>query len=436
MVIKAPEFKSRRDQLLKKLDSNSIAIIPAAPEYLRNGDTDYRYRQNSDFYYLTGFPEPEAVAVFAPGRKEGEFILFNRERDPAIEIWVGKRAGQDGACQEYGADQAFSIHTIDQKLLEILSNYQTIYYPFGRDAAFDQRMMGWVKHLRARVRAGVATPTTLNDLAKITSEMRLLKSAAEIEVMRKAANISAAAHRRVMATVKPGLWEYEVEATLLYEFTRQGCHSVAYNTIVGAGANACVLHYIDNNTQIKDGDLILVDAGGEYDYYAADITRCFPANGRFTAAQRAVYEVVLVAQLAVLQAIKPGIPWNQLQPIAIRKITEGLVELGILKGRVDDLIESRAYFPFYMHNFGHWLGMDVHDVGEYKVGVEWRTLQPGMVFTVEPGIYIQPQKNVAEKWWNIGVRIEDDVVVTAMGCEILTKDAPKKIDEIETVIAG
>ncbi len=432
--MKPSEFKMRPQQLLTQIGNNSIAVIPAAPEYLRNGDADYRYRQQSDFYYLTGFPEPEAVAVFAPGRKEGEFILFNRERDAAAEIWVGKRAGQDGACSEYGADQSFSIHALDEKVLEILSHYQTIYYPFGCDATFDQRVMGWIKHLRARVRAGVAAPAALKDLSKITSEMRLIKSVAEIEVMRKVASISAAAHCRVMETTKPGMWEYELEATLLYEFTRRGCRSVAYNSIVGAGANACVLHYVDNNTQIKDGDLILVDAGGEYDYYAADITRCFPANGQFSPEQRAIYEVVLAAQLAVIAAIKPGVKWDQLQPIAIRKITEGLIELGILKGQVDDLIESRAYFGFYMHNIGHWLGMDVHDVGQYKIGTEWRSLQPGMVFTVEPGIYIQPQDKVAEKWWNIGVRIEDDVVVTATGCEILTKDVPKRIDEIEALM--
>lgn len=434
MKIQSSEFKNRRQQLLNKLGNDSIAIISAAPEYLRNGDADYRYRQNSDFYYLTGFSEPEAVAIFAPGRKEGEFILFNRPRDPAAEIWTGKRTGQEGACQDYGADQAFSIHTLDEKILEIISSYHTIYYPIGREVEFDQRVIGWIKQLKAKVRAGIPTPANLKDFAKLMGQMRLIKSPAEIEVMRKACSLSAAAHCRAMEITKPGMWEYEIEATLLYEFTRQGSHSVAYNSIVGTGANACVLHYIDNNTQIKEGDLILVDAGAEYDYYAADITRCFPANGRFSAEQRAIYEIVLAAQEAVLAAIKPSIQWNHLQPIAIRKITEGLVELGILKGRVDDLIESRAYAAFYMHNIGHWLGMDVHDVGDYKIAGEWRTLHPGMVFTVEPGIYIQPHENVSEKWWNIGVRIEDDVVVTAQGCDILTKEVPKQIDEIEALM--
>lgn len=435
------EYQKRRAHLINAIGTGAVAIIASAKEYFRNDDSHYPFRQNSDFYYLTGFNEPEAVAVFVPGRSEGEFILFNRERHPEMEQWVGPRAGQLGACEIFGANQSFAIEKLDEEMLKLLEGKSRIYYPVGRDVHFNCRVLSWVNKVQIKVRSGINAPSEFFNIEKILHEMRLRKSPQELELMRKAAQISAKAHARAMQVCKPGMNEYDLEAELQYVFTRSGSRYPAYNHIVASGANACVLHYNDNNKPIRDGDLVLIDAGAEYENYASDITRTFPANGRFTVEQKAVYLAVLKAQMAVIDAIKPGIPWNQLQQISERVIVEELLKIGLLSGKVEELLEKRAFFKFYMHKIGHWLGLDVHDAGEYKVKDasgkdQWRLLEPGMTFTVEPGIYISPNtEGVDRKWWNIGVRIEDDVLVTEKGCEVLSAGVPKLVDEVEAIMS-
>jgi Xaa-Pro aminopeptidase len=419
------------------MDHDSIAVLPAAPVRMRNRDVEYRYRPDSDFYYLTGFPEPEAVAVLVPGRTHGQFILFCRERDPHMETWNGLRAGQDGACEIYGADDSFPITDIDDILPGLMENKDRVFYTMGRYKAFDQHVMNWVNRLRDKSRAGVHTPAEFVSLDHLIHDMRLYKSAAEIKLMKQAANVSAEAHQRAMEISRPGLMEYEVEAELLYTFRRHGSAAPAYTPIVGSGFNSTILHYTENNAQMNDGDLLLIDAGAEVDCYASDITRTFPVNGRFSKAQRALYEIVLEAQEAAIEQVRPGNHWNDPHEAAIRVITDGLKTIGLLKGRLPTLIKEQAYKQFYMHRTGHWLGMDVHDVGEYKFGDEWRLLEPGMVMTVEPGIYIPAgSKGVPRKWWNIGIRIEDDVRVTKTGHEVLSKAAPKQVDEIESLVGS
>ncbi len=436
MPMNSKEFARRRRQLIRAMGPGAIAIIPAAPMRYRNRDAEYLYRQDSDFYYLTGFPEPEAVAALVPGRKQGEYILFCRERDPHMETWHGRRAGQDGAKEIYGADDSFPIGDIDEILPGLLEGNERVYYTMGRNAEFDQRVMGWINRIRQQIRGGARAPEEFVSLEHLLHDMRLYKSRAEIATMRQAGRITAMAHRRAMQTCRPGMTEYQIEAELLYEFRKAGAVP-AYNSIVGGGVNGCILHYTENNAALRDGDLLLIDAGAEYDSYAADITRTFPVNGHFTPPQRAVYEVVLAAQEAAIAKVKPGNHWNDPHEAAVRVLTEGLVELGLLKGKPKKLIQDEAYRQFYMHRTGHWLGMDVHDVGDYKIGGEWRVLEPGMVMTIEPGLYITADsKGVAKKWWNIGVRIEDDVLVTQDGCEVLTADAPKAIDEIEALMQG
>lgn len=437
-MITKEEFAARRQRFMAAMQANSVAIIAAAPEQLRNGDADYLYRQDSNFYYLTGFPEPDAVAVLIPNRSEGSFILFNRSRNPEMEIWTGKRAGQVGACEIYGADQAYPIDELDARLPELLLNQQHIYYAIGKQAQWDEQVAAWLRKVPAKARSGASVPYELININVILDEMRLFKSPAEIELMRQAAAISAAGHKRAMRACRADQYEYAVEAELLYEFVRQGARAPAYNSIVAGGENACVLHYVDNNAQLREGDLLLIDAAAEYQYYAADITRTFPVNGRFNESQRALYELVLKTQLAVMELIRPGTSWERLQQTAVRMITTGLLELGILPGspnQVDELIEQQAYKRFYMHNIGHWLGMDVHDVGSYKPDGVWRLLQPGMVLTVEPGIYIAPHSaEVDAKWWGIGIRIEDDVLVTETGYEVLSAGVPKAVSEIEALM--
>jgi Xaa-Pro aminopeptidase len=431
------EYAKRRKQLLRMMDHDSIAIIPTAPVRRRNRDVEYRYRPDSDFYYLTGFAEPESVAVLVPGRDHGEYILFCRERNPDKEIWDGARAGQEGACDIYGADDSFPISDINDILPGLLENKDRVFYTMGRFPDFDQKVLGWVNSLRERSRAGVHTPAEFVSLDHLLHDMRLYKSAAELKVMKQAAEISSAAHQRAMAVCQPGMMEYEIEAELMHTFHRLGSHAPAYTPIVGAGNNSCTLHYVDNNMEMQDGDLLLIDAGAELDCYASDITRTFPVNGKFSKAQRAVYEVVLEGQQAAIEAVKPGNHWNDPHEAAVSAITEGLVTLGLLKGKPATLIKDEAYRKFYMHRTGHWLGMDVHDVGEYKVGEEWRVLEPGMVMTVEPGIYIPAgSKGVAKKWWNIGIRIEDDVAVTRQGYKVLSDAAPKQVDEIEALVGS
>jgi len=432
--MKKTEFTRRRRQLMRIMGRDSIAILPGAPVRRRNGDVDYHYRQDSDFQYLTGFDEPEAVAVLVPGRPQGEYVLFVRDRDPARETWDGARAGPEGAVATHGADDAFPVDDIDDILPGLLERCARVYYTMGVHPDFDQRVIGWVNGLRAQAKHGLHTPQEFVALDHHLHEMRLFKTRAELDVMRRSARIAAGAHRRAMKTAAPGRTEYEVMAEILHEFHRQHA-DISYYPIVGSGPNACVLHYHANSRQMKDGDLLLIDAGCEFDYYASDITRTFPVNGRFTGPQRELYEVVLAAQRAAIERVRPGNHWNDPHEAAVKVITQGLVRLGLLKGRVQTLIKEQAYKKFFMHRTGHWLGMDVHDVGEYKVGDEWRLLEPGMVMTVEPGIYVAPgTKGVAKQWQGIGIRIEDDVAVTKDAPEVLTSDVPVDPDEIERLM--
>jgi Xaa-Pro aminopeptidase len=435
-MIKMTEYAKRRKQLMQKIGPHGVVILTSAHTARRNGDGDYPYRQQSDFYYLTGFDEPEAIAIFAPKRKGGEFILFNRVRDREHEIWDGIRAGQEGARKVYGANEAYPISDLEKKLPEILEGRETIHYPMGLDKILDKIIARAVNKVRGKIRAGHKAPVNYADIVDTIHEMRLIKSPAEISLMRKAAEISAQAHARAMLYCRPGLNEYQLEAEIMHEFHRNGARHPAYTPIVGSGANACILHYITNNQVIKKNDLVLIDAGAEYQNYAADITRTFPASGRFSPEQRAIYEIVLASQLAGIKATRVGAPWAGIQTAIVKVITQGLADLGILKGRVSDLIEKRAYLPFYMHNSGHWLGLDVHDAGRYKINNKWRLLEAGMVLTVEPGIYISADiPGVNKRWKNIGVRIEDDVLVTKKGPDILSDAVPKKINEIEVLMA-
>ncbi|WP_339670200.1 Xaa-Pro aminopeptidase [Dasania marina] len=434
--ISKQEFARRRKNLMAQMEPDSIAIVPAAKEVIRNRDCEYHFRQDSDFYYLTGFAEPDAVLLLIPGREYGETIVFCRERDPKMELWHGYRAGPEGVCAEYGADDAFPISDIDDILPGLLEGRERVYYSMGRNQDFDRKVMGWVNIIRSKVRSGAHPPGEFLDLDHLLHDLRLYKSAAEIRIMRKAGELSAQAHKRAMQICKPGIMEYQLESEILHEFSRNGARFPAYSTIVGAGKNGCVLHYIDNNCKIKDGDLILIDAGCELEHYAADITRTFPANGKFSKEQKALYNIVLEAQEQAIATIKPGNHWNQSHDITVQVITKGLLDLGLLKGELDTLIEAGAYKDFYMHRAGHWLGMDVHDVGDYKVADEWRVLEEGMAMTVEPGIYVAPDNmQVAKKWRGIGIRIEDDIVVTKDGCENLTAAVPKTVAEIEALMA-
>jgi len=437
MTMNLNDAARRRKRLMQMMGADSIAILPNAPQRIRNRDVHYRYRPDSDFYYLTGFPEPDAVMVLVPGREHGEYILFCRERNAERETWDGRRAGQEGACEIYGANDSFPIGDIDDILPGLLESCERVFYTMGCNPEFDQHVMVWINRLREQARSGVHTPAEFVALDHLLHEMRLFKSKAEISAMRRAAKISSEAHIRAMRACRPGLTEYHIEAELLYEFMRRGSRYPAYPPIVGGGANGCILHYIENTDRLNDGDLLLIDAGAEYDGYAADITRTFPVNGQFSKAQKAVYEVVLAAQLAAIKQVRPGNHWNDPHEAAVRALTKGLLELGLLRGRLQTLIKNEAYRRFYMHRTGHWLGMDVHDVGDYKLDNEWRLLEPGMVMTIEPGIYIPAgSKGVPKKWWNIGVRIEDDVLVTRDGHEVLSAGAPKGVEEIEALVGS
>ncbi len=421
---------------MRIMGKDAIAILPAAPVRIRNGDVEYNYRPDSDFYYLSGFAEPEAVAVLLPGRPQGEYVLFVRDRDPAREAWDGARAGPEGAVGEFGADDAFPIQDIDEILPGLLERCARVYYTMGAHPEFDKRVIGWVNRLRSQAKQGAHTPHEFVALDHPLHEMRLFKSRVELASMRRSAQIACAAHRRALAVAAPGRMEYEVMAELLHEFHRRRA-DISYHPIVGSGPNSCVLHYRANSRQMKDGDLLLIDAGCEYQYYASDVTRTLPVNGRYTPRQRAVYEVVLAAQRAAIAKVRAGAVWNDPHEAAVRAITQGLVRIGLLKGRVPRLIKDGSYRQFFMHRTGHWLGMDVHDVGEYKVGDQWRLLEPGMAMTVEPGIYIAPgTKGVRREWWGIGVRIEDDVVVTTGDPEVLTAAMPTDPDEIEALMAA
>jgi Xaa-Pro aminopeptidase len=402
------EFAERRRKLMDRMAPDSIAILPAAPERVRNRDVLHPFRQDSDFQYLTGFGEPEAVLVLIPGREHGEVVLFCKERNPEKELWDGFLVGQEGAIERYGMDDAFPISDIDDILPGMIEGRSRVYYPLGKDHAFDNRVMDWVKVIRSKVRAGAHPP----------------------------GEFVALAHCRAMKRARRGGYEYNLEAELIHTFMEHGARSTAYPSIVGGGANGCILHYIENSAPLKDGDLVLIDAGCELECYASDITRTFPVSGRFSPEQKALYEVVLAAQYAAIDAVRPGNHWNHPHEAALKVLTQGLIDLGLLSGSLEDAIASEAYKPFFMHRTGHWLGLDVHDVGDYKVGDAWRELEPGMALTVEPGLYIAPDNaNVDAKWRGIGIRIEDDVVVTKEGCRVLTGDVPKTIAEIEALMA-
>lgn len=435
-------YAARRARLLAQMQPGAVAVLGTAPEVLRNGDSDYPYRHDSHFYYLSGFGEPESFLVLVAAQAEhaARTILFCREKNVEREIWEGFRFGPDAALREFGVDEAYPIDELDARMADILADAPSLYYALG--STLDARVAGWLKAVRARARTGVTVPQTTHHVLGMLDEMRLLKDDHEIALMARAGAISGQAHARAMRATRPGMFEYEIEAELLHEFRRNGAQFPAYPSIVAAGANACVLHYSANNRRIEDGDLVLVDAGCEFDGYAADITRTWPANGRFTDAQRTLYELVLRAQAAALAAIVPGQPYSAIHDAAVRVLTEGMFDLGLLDagkvGTLDDAIAARAYAQFYMHGTGHWLGMDVHDVGAYRDVTSpdkpSRPLLPGMALTVEPGIYVRPGEGVPERFWNIGIRIEDDVVVTDAGCRILTGDAPKAIAEIEALM--
>ncbi len=430
------EYQHRRCELAKRLPEGCIAVIPAATELLRNGDAHYRFRQDSDFYYLTGFGEPDALLLITSGL-ESESFLFNRPRDPQSEQWTGKRLGQEDACEVLAVDAAYSLATLETRLPELFAGKQAIYYTLGQRPSWDARILQAWQIVKGQVRRGVKAPDAVCDLAPIVGEMRLFKRQVEIDSMKQAARITVAAHQRAMRACRQVNNEYELEAELLYEFSRQGCRSVAYDSIVAGGGNACVLHYTENNQPLKHGDLVLIDAGAEYENYAADVTRTFPVNGRFSAEQRAIYELVLQAQKAGIACVRPGCAWDEIQRTIVRILTRGLVDLGLLRGDVDALIERSAFAPFYMHNSGHWLGLDVHDCGRYKTNGQWRTLEAGMVLTVEPGLYISAGLDgVDSRWWDIGVRIEDDILVTSAGHENLTAALTVEMDDLEALVRG
>ena len=423
---------------MRRMEPDSIAIIPSAREANRSNDTDYRYRQDSDFFYLTGFNEPEAVAVVAPSHPEHKFMLFVRPRDPEREIWDGRRAGVEGAVKEYGAEAAHTFQEFREKLPDLLNGPANLYYKLGAHSALDEMIVGTLRSLRANPRTTKHAPDRIIEPGTLLHEMRLIKTEEEIALMQRSADIAAEAHREAMKAVRPGMKEYEVEALIEHIFRRQGAAAPAYNSIVGTGANATILHYIQNDATLEDGHLLLVDAGAEYQGYASDITRTFPVNGRYTDAQREVYELVLKAQVACVEMARPGVTMDALKKHSIEILTEGMVRLGLLEGEPAKLIEEEKYKQFYMHGLGHYLGLDVHDVGPYyaRDTKEGRPLAPGVVITVEPGIYIAADtENIPEQYRGIGIRIEDDVLITVEGNRVLTSAAPKQIEEIEDLMA-
>ena len=425
-------YRARRAAALERMGTG-IAILPTAPERLRSRDSDYLYRFDSYFFYLTGFPEPDAVLVLVAGA-EPKSILFCREKHPERELWEGFRYGPEAAREAFGFDAAYPIAKLDEELPRLMADQPRLHYAPGMDPAWDTRILRWLNEVRGLARTGVTAPAEIRDLRVALDAMRLVKDEHELAVMRRAAAISTGAHVRAMRAVQPGMMEYEIEAELLYEFRRRGAQFPAYWPIVAGGPNACVLHYRNNDRRLGDGELLLIDAGCELDGYASDITRTFPVNGKFSGPQAAIYELVLAAQAEAIAAVKPGAPWNAPHDAAVKVLARGFVDLGLCQGTLEEVLEKEDYKRFYMHRTGHWLGLDVHDVGEYKEQGQWKPLQPGMALTVEPGCYVRPGEGVPERFWNIGVRIEDDVVVNAAGCEILTLAAPKRIDEIEAVM--
>ncbi len=434
-MIPIKSYGIRRRHLASKMQKG-IAIIPTSPERVRSRDGFYPYRFDSYFYYLTGFSEPEAVLVIVAGNDgiPTKDILFCQDKDIEREIWNGFRYGPESAKEVFSIDETYPISRLDEILPKLLVDQPKVYYALGQDAGWDLRLTGWINQVREQVRSGFSAPAEICDSRLLLDEMRLFKSTEELQLMRCAAEISSGAHRRAMRMTRPGMKEYEVEAELLHEFRNNGAEAPAYTPIVAGGANACVLHYVKNNMELKSGDLLLIDAGCELHGYVADITRTFPINGKFSSVQKDVYQLVLSAQSAAISTVQPGNLWDAPHTAALQVLVQGFIDLGLCHGSVDSVIESEDYRRFYMHRTGHWLGLDVHDVGEYKQGGKWRLFHPGMVLTVEPGCYIRPAENVPSHFWNIGVRVEDDVMVTESGCEVLTVSAPKSVDEIEELM--
>ena len=433
--ISAAEYSRRRRQLMEMAGDDAILVLPAASERVRSLDTHFPFRQDSDFWYLSGFPEPDAALVLIPGRRHGEVILFCRERDADREAWDGARAGQEGAVAQYGMDDAYPIDDLDDILPGLLEGRSRVYYHFGRDAEFDLKLIGWVNRVRSQVRHGAQPPHEFLELGHLLHEQRLFKSSAEIALMQRAADISVQAHRAAMRAARPGIHEYELQADLEREF-RANNACAAYSSIVGTGANGCILHYRDNSARSRDGELVLIDAGAEYRGYASDITRTFPVNGRFTAEQRALHDLVGAAQAAAIAQAQPGLPYEAGHLAAVQTLTEGLLRLGLLAGTLEENLAQAHYQRFYRHKTGHWLGLDVHDVGDYRLAGESRMLEPGMVFTIEPGLYVSPDdRSVEERWRGIGIRTEDDVLITEDGHRVLTDALARSADEIEAEMA-
>ena len=434
--IPAAEYARRRRQLMRMAGEDAILVLPAAPVRVRSHDTHYPYRQDSDFWYRCGVPEPEAVLVLVPGRRHGEALLFCRERDPEREAWDGPRFGQDGAVESFGMDDAYPIEDLDEILPGLLEGRSRVYYHFGRDAEFDLKLIGWVNRVRAQVRHGAQPPHEFLELGHLLHEQRLFKSRDEIRLMEKAAAISVRAHQAAMRAARPGIHEYELQAEVERVF-RAADACPAYASIVGAGGNGCVLHYVANTGKARDGDLVLIDAGAEYRNYAADITRTFPVNGRYTREQRALHDLVGAAQAAALACARPGVAFAALHETVVEVLGEGLLRLGLLKGSLEKCIAGEHYRQFYRHKSGHWLGLDVHDVGDYRIDGQSRLLEPGMVLTIEPGLYVgADDTSVAAKWRGIGIRTEDDVLITADGHRVLTEGLARSADEIEAFMAG
>lgn len=429
-----PPYSQRRSLLAQQIGAG-VVVVPTAPERARNRDSHYPFRHDSYFYYLTGFPEPEAVLVMLVADTT-QSILFCREKNLEREIWDGYRYGPEGARETFGFDQAYPITSLDEMLPKLLANQPNLYFDLGADPSWDARVVSWLNSVRNEARSGVTAPGGIREVRALLDEMRLFKDPHELAIMRRAAEISGGAHVRAMRATRPGRWEYEVEAELLHEFRRHGAQAPAYTPIVAGGPNACVLHYVNNNAQLKDGDLLLIDAGCELDGYAADITRTFPVSGVFSAAQKDAYELVLAAQAAAITTVRPGSHWNAPHEAALRVLVQGMLDFKMCQGSVDSILESGDYRRFYMHRTGHWLGMDVHDAGDYKRQGKWRALEPGMTLTVEPGLYVRPADDVPQAFWNIGIRIEDDVCVTDQGREVLTLAAPRAVADIQNLMAA
>jgi Xaa-Pro aminopeptidase len=435
----SPEhFENRRREFMSRIGDQGVAIFVANPHQSRSADTEYQYRPSSDVLYLSGFREPEAVIVLAPDHEDGEFVMFVRDRDEEAELWNGRRAGPEGAQNTYGADAAFAIEELDDKLPEFLEHRDTLYYTFGRNDDFDQKVIGWMKSLRHRRGKPPAAPAAIVDARDVVNDMRVIKTSEEIERMRASVDLTVEAHILAMQNCTPGIKEYELQALIEYHFRKNGAEYPAYESIVGSGNNATVLHYTDNRDTIESGDVVLIDAGAELEFYAGDITRSFPASGEFTPAQKDVYQAVLDAEIAAIDDVEPGLPYNELQDRTVRRLTQSMIDLGLLDGSVDELIDQEEYKRYYPHKIGHWLGIDVHDVGPYYDDDQnWRALEPGMVLTIEPGIYIpESDESAPEELRGLGIRIEDDILVTADGCENLSKACPKTIDEVEALVGS